>query len=967
MRYHEVSPPYIEGQMTITRFRNSLAFSKSILKRLLPALLLPALIHAQTIDTYQNPPGIRWKTIETAHFEIVFPDELSEEGLRVANTMEYLYGPLNQTLDAKRKRISLFLTNQGAIANGYVNLAPRKSEWYHQPVQGTSTGSGEWYRLLAAHEGRHMVQFDKVNTGFTRLAGWATGESGVSALSMFSIPLWWWEGDAVGMETALTRSGRGRIPEFDMGIRTQLLNNIRYSYSKEYIGSYKDWTPSWYELGYPLVSHVRQKYGPSAWNRIIRRTSKWSFWPFSFSHALKKETQKGLSELYEETLTELEKAWRNQIPVRTYPQYRILNRKLSTWTQYRFPQYLDDSTVVAQEWSYDVPWSIVAIDTRENEKILKQISPLEPNGTKGSTAAGKIVWDEAIPDIRWGTKTLPSIVVMDVRTGRTRRMAGGFRYFNPSFSPDAGRIAAVEFEKDRKCALVILDAGTGELLERIPSPDNAFLQSPCWSPDGQSIVFTLQNNRGKGISVLDVKSRQIREAFAPGWAGISHPVLFDHWVLFSSPKSGIDNIHAVDMETKIEYQVTSLPYGAFSPQVSPDGKKLLFSGYSPDGMEVCEADFDPSLWTEPDSAAADATGYEKTLAAQENGPMLDESQIPKIIYPIQDYRPVSHLLNVHSWYPVSGSHEFGLLLVSRDKLNTTSLTFGPMIDTNEGKVRLEADAIYAGVFPVIDFGLSHGERELVYKDEKSEERTDKWTETSTRLGLSIPLDLSRDVHITRLQASLDASFVRVSDKYAQDRPDPLGGDLVPLHYQLTLSRYREGAIRDVAPRWAQDLRIEYRHTPFDTDYRGSQFSSEAILYLPGILKHHSLLCRAAWEEQKPDNYLFPISFPFSRGYGSVFHKRLAHASASYTFPLFYPDVSLGSFAYLKRIEGRLFYDYTIGMDGNAKTPYRSTGVEIGFETHFFNLHFPLIFGIRCVHRIEDGENRVEAVFDFNSL
>jgi hypothetical protein len=928
---------------------------------------LPVVLFAQQIDSYQNPPGIRWKKIDTPHFEIVFPQELSEEGLRVANTMEHLYGPHNKTLGAERKRFPLILTNKGVLANGYVTLAPRKSEWFHQLAQGTMTGSGEWYNLLAAHEGRHMVQFDKMNTGFTRMAGWLAGEAGVLGLSMFSVPLWWWEGDAVGMETALTRNGRGRIPEFGIGIRTQLLNGIRFPYPKEYLGSYRDWTPNWYELGYHLVSHVRQKYGPDVWGRVIRRTSKWSFWPFSFSNALKKETGKGLTKLYEETLSESDDAWKNQIRGVRFSSYRTLNPEPSAWTKYWFPQYLKDGAVVAQKWGFDTPWSLVILDENGNEKTLKPISPLELGGTKGSAAAGKFVWDEAVPDVRWGARSYSSIVVMDVRTGESRRIVGRCRYFNPSLSPDGGRIAAVEFGTDRSCALVILNAETGRLLKRIPSPDNAFLQSPAWSPDGRRIVFTFQGFDGKGIAVLDVDSGEVRVVLSPQWRGISNPVLRDRYVLFSSPKSGIDNIHSLDLETGIEFRITSVPYGAFAPQVSPDGRKLLFANYSPKGLEVCETDFDPSLWTPADSASADATGYAETLTSQEGGPILDESQIPKINYPIQEFKPLSRLLNVHSWLPVSDSREFGLKYYSKDLLNTMALAFGTLFNTNENTARLEAIGTYAGWFPMIDFGLSYGGRGAEYKDENDQLLKDSWTETSADLGMRIPLDLSRGVDYTQFQAGVDVSLTHVSGKRIRVRDDNFNGNLIPFHYGLEFSRIREGTVRDVAPRWGQIFKIGYRHTPLQSDYRGSQFFSQALFYLPGLMWHHGLRFLAAWEEQKPDNYLFSTSFPFSRGYGSVFHKKLAYGSVSYAFPIFYPDFVLGPLAYLKRVKGRLFYDYTLGMYGGAKDSYRSVGAEMGFETHFFNLHWPINLGIRWVYRVEDRRSRIESFFYFDLL
>jgi hypothetical protein len=938
---------------------------KSGFKALLTVLLLPSVIHAQLIDSYQNPPGIKWKKIDTPHFEIVFPQELSDEGRRVANTLETLYVPLNKTLDANRKRFSLFLTNQGAYANGFVTLAPRKSVWFHQPVQGNFTGSGEWYNLLAAHEGRHMVQFDKMNAGFTRFAGWLTGETGVLGLSMFSVPIWWWEGDAVGMETALTRSGRGRIPEFCMGIRTLLLNNVRYSYPKAFLGSYRDWTPNWYELGYPLVSHVKQKYGPSVWGRVIKRTSRWSFWPYAFSNALKKETGKSVPKLYEETMTELEGAWKKQLPDSMFPAYRTLNHKPSAWTKYRFPQYQDDSTVIAQKQGFDTPWSLVMLDGNGNEKTLKQLSLLEPGGTRGSVAAGKTVWDEAVPDIRWGARSFSSIMIFDIQTGETRSIVNKSRYFNPSLSPEGKCVAAVEFGTDRICALVILDAETGRFIKRIPSPDNALLQSPSWSKDGRRIVFTFQQYKGKGIAVLDVDYGEIREALPPAWDGISNPVLWDRYVLFSSPKSGIDNIHAVDLAAGTEYQATSVPYGAFTPQVSPDGKKLLFANYSPNGMDVCETDFDPSTWTRSDSTAVDAVGYAETLKAQEGGPMLDEAMISKTTHLVQDYKPFFHLLNVHSWLPVSSSHEFGLLLRSNDKLNTTSLAFGPVIDLNENRVRLEASGAYAGFFPMIDFTLSRGSRGAEYVDRTGRTWLDSWNETSAGLGLNIPLNLSRGVYDTQFRAGLGASFTRVSDKSINAWGEQFNGTLIPFHYRIEFSRLRDGAIRDVAPRLGQVLTAEYRHTPFKSDYRGSQFFSWAALYLPGLAKHHSILFRAAWEEQKPENYLFATTFLFSRGYGSVFHEKFAHASASYAFPLFCPDFALGSLVYMKRVKGRLFYDHTLGMDDGAETLYRSAGVEIGFETCFFNLPLPLDLGIRWVHRVEDNENRIEVLFGFD--
>ena len=62
-------------------------------------------------------PGIKWKKITTEHFDIIYPQEISEEGIRVAITMEQLYEPLKNSLGVKMSRWPIVLNNRNAISN----------------------------------------------------------------------------------------------------------------------------------------------------------------------------------------------------------------------------------------------------------------------------------------------------------------------------------------------------------------------------------------------------------------------------------------------------------------------------------------------------------------------------------------------------------------------------------------------------------------------------------------------------------------------------------------------------------------------------------------------------------------------------------------------------------------------------------------------------------------------------------
>ena len=171
----------------------------------------------------QTPPGLDWRQIKTDRFTIIFPEEITNDVQRLANMLEHTYGPVSKTLRGPQKPVEVVLTNQTTVSNGFVGLAPRRSLWSTTPDQNVGALPGDWFQLLAVHEMRHVVQGDRMRRGFIRLWWALSGESGESLVGGLLEPRWFSEGDAVGTETALSETGRGRMPGFDLGIRTPLL------------------------------------------------------------------------------------------------------------------------------------------------------------------------------------------------------------------------------------------------------------------------------------------------------------------------------------------------------------------------------------------------------------------------------------------------------------------------------------------------------------------------------------------------------------------------------------------------------------------------------------------------------------------------------------------------------------------------------------------------------------------------
>ena len=235
------------------------------------AILLIAIVDAQ------DHPSIKWNQISTEHYDVIFPTEMSQEGLRVANTLEYVNNHISKTLVSKHKKIPIVLRNRSSIPNAFVSQAPWMSEWFNVPFPSKGGGTNEWYRDLAIHEGRHVVQSNYMNTGTSKFLGYLFGESTQSFFSGLLLPSWYWEGDAVGIETALTYSGRGRIPHFDLLSRSLYLNGNKFNYNQALYGSYKIVYPNRYELGYFLTTHVKTNYGMDSWKKIINKTLHYQY------------------------------------------------------------------------------------------------------------------------------------------------------------------------------------------------------------------------------------------------------------------------------------------------------------------------------------------------------------------------------------------------------------------------------------------------------------------------------------------------------------------------------------------------------------------------------------------------------------------------------------------------------------------------------------------------------------------
>ncbi len=936
------------------------------------------------------PHSVKWFQVNTEHFNVLFPENFDSEAMRMANTLEHLYKPVSQSLKIQPKKVDILFQNMNSISNGFFTLAPRRSEFYTMSPQDYNfLGTNDWLNLLAIHEFRHVVQNDKSNVGFNHLIYLVLGEFALSGMGFASVPNWFDEGDAVVMETALSNSGRGRIPSFNMVMRASFLERGAFNYHKQYLRSFKDFVPNHYVLGYHYTTYLRRKTNENIWEPITLNAYKKSFIPFNFSNSIKKYDGKYVVKTYNDLAEDLTQKWKAQLEEMKLTSFEKINvRQNSVFTNYNYPQALPDGEVVALKNGLSHIIEFVKISPNGDEKKIFRPGVFNDPGYI-SVGNGLITWTEYEFDPRWAKRSYSVVKTYDIDKKSLSIVTNKTRYSGATISPDGIRIAVIEYFNDGKYQVKVISANQGKSLKYFGEPSYILYSMPSWSNDGTSIVALKHGKGQKSIVIIDYESGEETTLVNATEENIGHPVLFNDLLLYNSPYSGIDNIYALDLNSGNQYQVTSSKYGAFNPSVSDDGNFIYYNEFTIDGMDVVRVSNNKDSWVTKEEAIVHRVEYYKPLVEQENNADILKS-IPENDYEITSYKRGKKLLNIHSWGPYFGTsvfnYEIGVTFQDVLSLNTGFLGYDYNVDDGTGKWKF--DYSYQGFFPIIDFSVYTGNRKIdqqtialqtsdtsfVVKDVKYE-----WKEKGLSTGLRIPLTLTNSRFSTTLSIAnyISTNYVHdMSNNYNGDDillPELLfdqqsDGNLLNNEFNFSVFNLLKKAKRDIRSKWGQILFLEGFSTPYGGDFDGGLFAATTYLYFPGLFRHHSLNFLGAYQKRKitldPDNYWFQNRVPFPRGQSSSAWETFYTLRTNYEFTLWNADLALGPVLNIQRIRTRLFYDYGYGetdvtnLDSKLKSQgsnnYQSFGGEIWFDFNVMRLQPLLNGGFRIVNTPESG-------------
>ena len=966
-----------------------------------------ALLYSGTL----YPPGMEWKSITTPHNQLIFPAGEEDAALQAASVMIGAWPAVQEDFDISLESYPLVVNTSLDITNGYFGLAPRKSEWYSYPSQTQFGGPADWYALLAFHEGRHAAQFSALDQGFIRWGRFLAGEYGWAGLSFYSIPLWYFEGDAILSETAFSGAGRGNTASFHREVRAIAVEGAGASgaegdgklaalpsYRQAYLGSYRKHFPSYYHLGYPLVTYIRMMYGGDAWNEILKETARFAFWPLRFHRAVKKITGRTVDQLYEDSMSFLAAYWSMQEAGDDSGRFTYLSPEPKIWTNY-YPVAAGREGVI---------YIRVSGDDRASE--LVRLSPeggLDPGAGEGAADdtlqeerlfsfnardgwidvnGDRAVWAEQIPHPLWAKVSTSDLVVRDLDGNGRLRLTQGMHLQAPVFSPEGKFIAAVEVRPGGASSLVFFDASDGsrhgqavpELDYLLPEPEEEALHllHPAWSEDGSKLAV-VGSYGGKSVLLeYDPAADRWDVLYGPSEETVGYPRYWKNLLFYTSDYSGREAVYVLDPVSGERRLGAEGKFAAVMPlPIDNNGgpaeaASLIFADYSLKGFRLAAVPLDTDDFRPVPEAAGGRINYAEEAAAQlitglrassENGAKRVETKKTETA-PAEPYRPAAHLLNFHSWGLLpTGGGRVELFARSDDPVGLLSLRtfagFNPAGESYDAGFQ----GVYRGTFPVIQFGLSGDINHPGDSDRQ-------YLGFTGVFGLEAPVNLSRGIWRRSVSLGTDL-FIRTEEAAPAEANG--GMDMVlPIRHSLTLYNGSTAVSpKDFAPPWEQYVNWNWYYVPVQEEYAGWRLEQRGELVFPGLFRHHRLGVRldAEWNggEEIPLNML-PIR---PRGYTFDWNEEYPGdlvAGLEYTLPLVSPDLAIGNIYFLKRILLTLFSD--VGMAGlkaedflraDTLEYYPSSGIELIGEQHLFNWPVSLLAGVRLVYRWRDDTFRVE--------
>lgn len=907
-----------------------------------------------------NSPSIKWRQIQSRAGNLIFSQPGEELAKRVTTVINNLAWVTNGSLGEELKPINIVLQEQPLINNGYVGLAPWRSEFYLTPLQNALYfGTTKWIDNLAVHEYRHVHQYANFRKGISKFAYLIAGQEGQALANAAAVPDWFFEGDAVYNETKFLSQGRGRMPYFFDPYHSLWLANKKYSYQKLRNGSMRDFVPDHYALGYLLVQYGYKEYGDDFWGKVTNDAVRFKGLVYPFQQAVKKHSGIRFGDFVSKAIDSYKLNMNNEVAKNERLINKVDQKKV---VDYEYPLWIGQDSILVLRTAYDeiAKWVLLHKDTMT--RLATKDIGLDDYFTYNN---GKIIYTAYHPDVRWQWREYNDIVVFDIKTGVRNWITKNSRYFSPDLSHDGTMIAAVKVDGVGHSCIDLIDVESKRKLKSFESNSNYFLSYPVFSDDDKKLfAVAIDSSEQSSIVCFDIATGEFTKLTTSVSSPMAFLRVFKKQLIFSVTHDKRNELWKFDLENKQFNILSSATTGSYAGGLDQKGEHIVYSKPTAEGKQIF-------MRTMQDMKSID-TIFEAGLVYPTSFSKEDHKQVINQhieVAPSIPYKKSTSIINIHSWRPYYEQPEWTFTLYGQNVLNTLQTDIKYTFNENERSQKVGMNTVFGGYFPWVSAGTDY-----TFSRKFSDSlRSLKWNEWNGNIGLRLPLNFSSGKFFRNLD--LSTNLYGVSLNYDQlSKPSTSNKAFGYVQEQLTWSMQLQKSVQQIFPHFAFSLKLQNRHAIGSTNAR--QFYASSQLYLPGLQRTHAVVLGFAYQGRDTlSQYIFSNGFGMPRGYVGVNYPRMKRFAMNYHLPLFYPDWGFANIVYFKRIRTNLFYD--MGWFKSLRTGktifLRSTGVEMYFDTRWWNQQ-PVSFGIRYSRLLDTNKflvkpspNRWEFVLPLNLI
>ncbi len=543
-------------------------------------------------------PGFNWFTLETENFSIHFPEsgiphrERLEDIKKVALLAENVRMVLmRHSVDVPDGKVQIVVADYYDHYNGHATPFPDNTIVLMPHISGAlRINDDDRLRTLILHEFSHLCQLDQCR-GFPLLLRSIFGRV---ILPNSHLPVWMLEGYAVYNETRFSSFGRLRSAEWQAMLKAAFrdrriltIDRCNHYQLQRYPGGLAP-----YLYGGKLFEWVAKRYGDSIWEVFNRANSRQI--PFWENIAARGILGRSFNRLWRDWQVVLKR------------QFDSTPREMAdSFQRVTYEGFYTSSPV----WSVDGREIYYISANGKEERSIKVLNigtlksrVLHRGAVFGNMSLNRngryLVFAEMV------SKGLQyeqgDIFILDLNTGRLRRLTQDERAYDPDFSPSDSLIVYVS-NINGTSRLVIINLHTGEK-EVLAEIKDGYYYQPRFSPGGRLIAVGVWQEGGYAdLEVIDCKT---------GWV---FPITQDRandidpcWsrdgrlLFFASDRNGIYNIYAYSIENMETYRCTNSEFGVLEPSVSPDNGKLALVALGSDGYDVNILEIKPGDWCQAD-------------------------------------------------------------------------------------------------------------------------------------------------------------------------------------------------------------------------------------------------------------------------------------------------------------------------------------------------------------------------------